>query len=159
MQKFEKISFEQFKKDIEDNKELYDSYHLPVRKTKESAAYDISFLYDGVLHPGEVKKYPTGIKVCMEEGTFLMIVVRSSMGFKYNVRLCNQVGIIDKDYYENPTNEGHLFIALQNEGERDFIYHKGDAIVQGIFMRYYKVDDDKVEKIRTGGFGSTNKGE
>ena len=37
MRKFEKISFEQFKKDIKDDKELYDSYQLPIRKTKASA--------------------------------------------------------------------------------------------------------------------------
>ena len=37
-----------------------------------------------------------------------MLLVRSSMGFKYNVRLCNQVGIVDSDYYNNPDNEGHM---------------------------------------------------
>lgn len=159
MQKFEKISFNQFQKDVSSEEILYQEYSLPVRKTKHSAAYDIEALSDGILHPGEIQKIPTGLKVCMEEGIFLMIVVRSSMGFKYNVRMCNQVGIIDKDYYENPTNEGHIFIALQNEGDRDFVYHKGDAIAQGIFMRYYKTDDDEAEGIRISGFGSTNKGE
>lgn len=44
----------------------------------------------------------------MNEDEMLMIVVRSSQGFKYNVRLCNQVGIIESDYYNNETNEGHL---------------------------------------------------
>ena len=41
MRKFEKISFEQFKKDIKDDKELYESYLLPTRSTKKSAGYDI----------------------------------------------------------------------------------------------------------------------
>lgn len=38
----------------------------------------------------------------MEDDEMLMIVVRSSMGFKYNVRMCNQVGILENDYYNNP---------------------------------------------------------
>lgn len=41
---FEKISFEQFKKDCSDDIELYNSYSLPKRSTKYSAGYDF-FLY------------------------------------------------------------------------------------------------------------------
>lgn len=48
----------------------------------------------------------------MNEDEVLFLIVRSSMGFKYNVRLCNQVGIIDKDYYNNIDNEGHIFIKI-----------------------------------------------
>ena len=40
---------------------------------------------------------------------FLGIYIRSSLGFKYNIRMCNQVGIIDADYYNNKDNEGHIF--------------------------------------------------
>ena len=43
---FEKISFEQFKKDISDDKKLYDEYLLPVRKTKYSAGYDFLAIND-----------------------------------------------------------------------------------------------------------------
>ena len=87
-----------------------------------------------------------------------MIVVRSSMGFKYNVRLKNQVGVIDSDYYNNPSNEGHMFIALQNEGTKAYTIKRGDAICQGIFISYLKVDDDISEEKRVSGIGSTNKG-
>ena len=47
----------------------------------------------------------------------LLLIERSSQGFKYNMRMCNQVGVIDKDYYNNQKNEGHIFIKLYNEGE------------------------------------------
>ena len=46
MRKFEKISFDQFKKDIEDNIDLYEKYKLPSRATKLSAGYDFYSLYD-----------------------------------------------------------------------------------------------------------------
>ncbi len=155
--KFEKISFDQFKKDVSDNKELYEEYNLPVRKTKTSAGYDFFAIEDIMLKPGERKKIPTGVKVSMQKDEFLMIVVRSSLGFKYNVRLCNQVGILDSDYYNNKGNEGHVFMKLQNHGEEEFSVEKGDSYVQGIFMKYLVVDDEeKIINERAGGFGSTS---
>ena len=102
---FEKISFEQFKKDIKDDKELYDSYLLPRRSTKASAGYDFLAIESFEIKPGEVKKIPTGIKAIYPDDETLMLFVRSSMGFKWNVRMCNQVGIIDADFYNNPDND------------------------------------------------------
>lgn len=158
MRKFEKISFSQFQKDVSNDRMLYDSYHLPQRKTKGSAGYDFEALYDFVLEPGEEKIFPTGVKVQMNEDEALLFVVRSSMGFKYNIRLKNQVGITDSDYYNNISNEGHMFIALQNEGKKAYTIKKGDAICQGVFIHYLKVDDDTSDGERISGIGSTNKG-
>ena len=157
MRFFEKISFEQFKKDISDDRELYNSYILPRRSTKKSAGYDFKALDNYTLKPKERKKIPLGVKVKLESDEVLMIVVRSSMGFKYNIRLCNQVGIIDSDYYNNSSNEGHIWIALQNEGDEDFVINKEDNICQGIFVKYLTVNDEEdINNVRNGGFGSTN---
>lgn len=157
---FEKISFEQFKMDICDDTELYESYHIPKRSTKESAGYDFESLIDFTLSPGEIIKIPTGIKVNMNSGEVLFITVRSSQGFKYNIRLCNQVGVIDKDYYNNSDNEGHMWIKLQNHGDKDYIVSKGDKICQGIFVSFLTVDNEEnIDKVRTSGFGSTDRKE
>ena len=139
---FEKISFEQFKKDIGDNRELYDAYNLPRRETKFAAGYDFYALNDYVLKPGEIMKIPTGVKANMEEDDVLLFIVRSSQGFKYNVRLCNQVGVIDRDYYNNSNNEGHMWIRIQNEGDKDYVIKRGDGICQGLFMKYLLVDNE-----------------
>ena len=160
MRKFEKISFEQFKKDVFDNKDIYINYNIPKRSTKYSAGYDFESPLDYIIKPGEIKKIPTGIKVIMNQDEMLMIVVRSSMGFKYNVRLCNQVGIIESDYYNNESNEGHMWVALQNHGEKDYIINKGDKFAQGIFTKFLMVEDEEeIKNERKGGFGSTNKEE
>lgn len=157
MRFFEKISFEQFKKDISDNKELYESFLLPKRSTKNSAGYDFKALTSFTLKKGERKKIPLGVKASLENDEVLMIVVRSGMGFKYNIRLCNQVGIIDSDYYNNSSNEGHIWICLENEGEEDYSINEGDNICQGIFVKYLTVDNEEdVISERNGGFGSTN---
>ena len=156
MRNFEKISFKQFSKDICDDKDLYDEYELPKRATKNSAGYDFYALYDIVLHPGEILKIPTGYKAKFNFDEMLMLVIRSSMGFKYNVRMCNQVGIIDSDYYNNSDNEGHMWVSLQNEGKEDYVIKKGAAYCQGIFVKYLTCGDE-IDTVRESGIGSTNK--
>ena len=155
MRKFEKISEKEFEKLLKE-KCNYDDIKLPVRSTTHSAGYDFISPFDFELKPGETIKVPSGIKVAMNEDEFLALLVRSSMGFKYNIRLCNQVGIVDSDYYNNPDNEGHMFIALKNEGEKIFTINKGDKYAQGIFQKYLLTDDDEATGSRTGGIGSTN---
>ena len=157
MRKFEKISFRQFAKDVEEGN--YDDIVIPNRKSKYSAGYDFISFLDITLKPNEIKKIPTGIKVSLEDGEFLGIYVRSSMGFKYNVRMCNQVGIIDKDFYNNIDNEGHIWICLQNEGDKDYTIKKGDSFAQVIIQKYYITDDDNASDERVGGLGSTNRGD
>lgn len=143
MRKFEKISFEQFKKDIKDDRNLYERYELPKRDSKRTAAYDIYLLEELTIAPGETKKIPTGLKSYFEDDEVLLLIVRSSMGFKYNIRLCNQVGIIDADYYDNPSNEGHMWIRIQNESDETIVLPAGEAIVQGLFLKYLTTDDDQ----------------
>jgi len=156
MRKFEIISYEQYDKDLK-GKCMYSDITLPSRSTKHSAGYDFKSPINFTLNPGEIIKVPTGIKAAMNDDEFLAILVRSSMGFKYNIRLCNQVGIIDSDYYNNEGNEGHIFIALQNEGDKVFEAKVGDNIAQGIFLKYNTIDDEEeIKSSRSGGIGSTN---
>ncbi|MGM9849886.1 MAG: deoxyuridine 5'-triphosphate nucleotidohydrolase [Bacilli bacterium] len=157
MRKFEKISFSQFSHDISDDKNLYDEYNLPKRGTLKSAGYDFYAINDFVIHPGEVLKVPTGVKVIMNDDEAFMLYVRSSMGFKYNVRMTNQVGVIDADYYNNSDNEGHMWFSLQNHGDKDFVVKKGQAFGQGVFSKFLITDDDIVTDVRNSGIGSTTK--
>lgn len=146
MRDFEKISFAQFKKDIKDDINLYNEYNLPKRDSDSSAGYDIYLLEDLSIKPNEIKKIPTGLKAHFEKDEVLLLVVRSSMGFNYNIRLCNQVGVIDADYYNNKSNEGHIWIKIQNEGQEEVYMKKGAAIVQGIFLKYLTTNsDDKLD--------------
>jgi dUTP pyrophosphatase len=155
--KFEKISFNQFKEDICSDLDIYNSYELPKRGSKNSCGYDFIAINDMVIKPKEILKIATGYKVLLPSNEFLMIVIRSSMGFKYNVRMCNQVGVIDKDYYNNPDNEGHMWIKLENHGDKDYVVGKGDKIIQGIFIPFLTVDnEEKIDNERTSGIGSTD---
>lgn len=153
---FDKVSFKQFKKDIGDDKKLYDNYLLPIRKTRFSAGYDFIAINDFCINPNEVIKIPTGYKVKMNENEVLLVLVRSSMGFKYNIRMMNQVGVIESDYYNNINNEGHIWVALKNEGTETYTVKKGESYVQGLFMNFLTCGDKPSNK-RIGGIGSTNK--
>ena len=158
MRKFEKISFEQFKKDVSDDIKLYNSIELPKRSTKKSAGYDIRSIESGIVKVGEARSFKTGLKVCMNDDEVLYIYSRSSHGYKHNVCMMNSVGVIDSDFYNNENNEGHFQIRLLNLGDKDFIVNIGDRIAQGVFMKYLTVDgEEEIKNERKGGIGSTNK--
>ncbi|MCM1222851.1 MAG: deoxyuridine 5'-triphosphate nucleotidohydrolase [Lachnospiraceae bacterium] len=167
--KFEKVSFEQFKKDwlnvftYSVDTEIYNIWSdikLPERATKGSAGYDfyIPFNYNGIISAGTSILIPTGIRCKMNENYVLQIYPRSSYGFKYGLHLANTIGIIDNDYYYSD-NEGHIFIKLINDSllAQDFVLSQGTAFCQGIFTQYGITLDDEAHEVRNGGFGSTNK--
>lgn len=173
--KFEKVSYEQFKKDWLDTfgirynemdddyvdntiKNIYESIKLPKRATSGSAGYDFFCPYNINIGKGMTVKIPTGIRCKMENGWVLQAYPRSGHGFKFGIHLANTVGIIDEDYYGSD-NEGHIFIKLVNDSALSNVIElkSGDAFCQGIFVPYGITMDDEVTEIRNGGFGSTSK--
>lgn len=138
------------------SKEEFDSVLLPKRATSGSAGYDFFSPKTFTLNAGETVKIATGVRVKIEEGWVLKIYPRSSLGFKYRLSLNNTVGIIDSDYF-NADNEGHIFIKMTNCGTDSLTVEKGKAFAQGIFVEYGITVDDDCDRVRTGGFGSTDK--
>lgn len=135
--------------------------HLPERKTKYSAGYDVEAAEDCVIPSFKKGMKPTlvktGIKAYMPEDEFLMLCNRSSNPGKKGLILANSVGIVDGDYYGNPDNDGHIMFAFYNIKDEDMEVKKGDCIGQAIFQKFYTIDMDNAEGERLGGFGSTNK--
>lgn len=165
--KFEKVSFEQFKKDWQGEnpgdtgekiREIYDGIRLPRRATAGSAGYDFFAPCDFSLKAGEITKIVTGIRVRIEDGWVLKLYPRSGLGFKYRLQLNNTVGIIDSDYYGSD-NEGHIQIKLTNDGRENKTMEvaRGTGFAQGIFVEYGITVDDDVTEERNGGFGSTTR--
>lgn len=156
---FEKVSKEQFAKDLKDilnlEGDFYDDIVLPKRATTGSAGYDFTSPVDVTIKPGEMVKIPSGLRCYIDEGYVLNIYPRSSLGFKYQMTLANTTGIIDADYY-NALNEGHIIVALVNRGNKEINIKKGDRFVQGIFYKFYTAEEEVITKVRTGGFGSSN---
>ena len=135
--------------------------NLPIRKTKYSAGYDIEAAEDTIVPAFKPGMNPTliktGLKAYMQDGEYLMLCNRSSNPKKKGLVLANSVGIIDKDYYENPENDGHFMFSFFNIKDEDIVIKKGEAIGQAIFQTYLTTDNDKAEGERIGGFGSTSR--
>ena len=134
--------------------------NLPVRKTKGSAGYDIEAAEDIIIpsyKPGiKPTLIPTGLKAYCQEDEWYMLANRSS-GPKKGFVMANSIGIIDSDYYENETNDGHFYFQYYNFLDRDLEVKKGDVIGQVIFQKFLIADNDNASGIRTSGFGSTDK--
>lgn len=183
--KFEKVNYEQFKKDFikarvlkpmrkmignfemstyeeyteEEIKDIYDNIKLPKRGTRGSAGYDFFVPFDLRLNKGETLLVPTGIRCEMDEDWFLSLYPRSGLGFKFRLQLDNSVGIVDSDYYRSD-NQGHIMVKLTNDirsSDKTLDLERGKGVVQGIFLPYGITVDDEVTELRNGGFGSTDK--
>ena len=71
----------------------------------------------------------------------------------------NNLCLHNCDYYNNPNNEGEIFIKLHNQGDKDLIIPVGEAMAQVMFQKYLLADGDSYDTgdERNGGFGSTSK--
>ena len=132
--------------------------HLPIRKTKNSAGYDVEAAEDITIPkfvPGiKPTLIPTGLKAYCQPDECYFLMNRSS-GPKKGFLMANSVGLIDSDYYGNEDNDGHFYFAYFNCSDHDIEVKKGDVIGQVVFTKYLVVDNDNATGVRKGGFGST----
>ncbi|MEG1528250.1 MAG: deoxyuridine 5'-triphosphate nucleotidohydrolase [Clostridia bacterium] len=150
--KFSLVSRLQFSKDGGKN---YDNLIIPRRATTNSAGYDFFASCDIVLGKNQKVFVPSGIRVKLKSNYMLLLLPKSGLGAKFDLKLANTVGLIDADYF-NADNQGHIIVALCN-GEQELTIKQGQAFVQGVIVRYYKAQESNVKTKRKGGFGSTQK--
>lgn len=101
----------------------------PKRGTKNSAGYDICTPIKIIIPAGGISEaVQTDIKAYMLEDEVLEIYPRSSLGFK-----------------------------LKNLTDKEVVIEAGEKIMQGVFKKYLKVDNDDTLEARIGGIGSTGK--
>lgn len=131
---------------------------LPKRADKGSAGYDFYLPKDIRVLPHETVILQSDVKAYMQEDEVLLLYVRSSLGIKKGLSLPNGTGIIDSTYYNNPSNDGNIGIALYNNTGTTVEMKAGERVVQGIFTKYLTADNDEVlAEVRTGGTGSSGK--
>jgi dUTP pyrophosphatase len=163
---FEKVSYEQYRAAMlgalcteyaeELISESYDRLQLPIRATGGSAGYDFFAPISFSLDYRQTIKIPTGIRVKIDEGWWLGVLPRSSLGFKHRIQLDNTMGVVDSDYYFSD-NEGHLFVKItcdRTSGGKLSV-KEGDRFMQAIFLPYGITYSDDAKGVRNGGYGST----
>lgn len=163
--KFEKVSFEEFKKDFtkqvgafndEKLQEIYNNIKLPHRATTGSAGYDFYTPISLTIEAGSEIMLPTGIRSKFSPDYALIIAPKSGLGSKFRLQLNNTFGLIDSDYYYSD-NEGHIMCKLINDSRENKTVelNQGAGFVQGFFVKIGITEDDDADGVRNGGFGST----
>lgn len=139
-------------------KKMRDNAVIPTRGSKEAAGIDLYACLDEAIgiEPGQTVTFSTGIACEFPKGYFGMVCVRSSIGFKRELGLINQIGIIDEDY------RNEIKVGLHNYGCNTQIIEPNERIAQMILLPYalYNiVETDTLSKTERGegGIGSTGR--
>ena len=108
------------------------------------------------IFPGDIVDIETMLSMEIPNGHFGMVVARSGLSYKHQVKLINDIGVIDEDY------RGNIGIRLINEGNEPYLIEVGDRIAQMIIIPYIQVELEYVNELSktergTGGFGHTGK--
>ena len=102
-------------------------------------------------------EYDTGVILQPAKGFYTLLFPRSSIS-KYQLSLCNSVGVIDAGY-RNSIKLRFRFLG-KRFSKNSLIYKKGDKIGQLIFMPMFDMFAHQTDSLDesergTGGFGST----
>lgn len=135
---------------------------LPVRSSKDSNGYDF-YANETVVVPSYPKEsiakqfvkpiiVSTGVTAQFPDDVALLILDRSSNPIKRGLSLANSVGDIDSGYF--PSEIKGMFYNFSGQ---DYIIHRGDRIMQGIFVPFLLTNNDQAKGKRDGGFGSTGR--
>lgn len=112
------------------------------------------------LFPGEVKKFPSGVKVAIPEGWVGLVFPKSGKGSD-GMHLANVTGVIDSPY------RGQVFIKIKNNSGNDhemMTVKPMEAVAQMVVVPHYEyekmvfTDGELPETTRgEGGFNSTQR--
>lgn len=148
---------------------------MPTYAHLTDAGMDIYLTEDVVIHPGETKLIPTGLKVAIPLGYELQVRPKSGRSLKSKLRIANTPGTIDAGYrdeigiiidnidpvirHADMDETGRLYNILWGS---DIMLSKGEKIAQLVLSEVPKAIFYEVESVaaiendgRKGGFGST----
>lgn len=144
----------------------------------DDSGMDVYAVDDYVIHPGETKLIPTGIKVAVPNGYEIQIRPKSGRALKTKMRIANSIGTVDagfrgelqviienieppiKDITYDFDDNGRPIITSILRGS-DMTIGKGEKFAQLVLMEVPKAVLFQVENLDdtergNGGFGSTN---
>ncbi len=130
---------------------------LPIRGSSFAAGYDF-YAPEEIIVPayGRSELVYFNVKAYMGADEFLYMRIRSGLSTKHELML-ETSGVIDSDYFGNPTTDGNIATVFRNNSDTDYVIKKGERCCQGIFMKYLLAGNDAALGVRRGGYGSTGK--
>lgn len=139
-------------------KRLHDGIQIPTYATRGAACVDLrAELQEPIfLHPGEVRKFGTGLAIYIEDPAYCgKIYPRSGLGTK-GIVLANGVGIVDADY------QGEVIVALWNRSDDRYEIQPGERMAQMCCevverFAFQEVSEFVASERGDSGFGSTGR--
>lgn len=151
---------------------------MPEYAHPDDSGMDVYAVDDYVIHPGETKLIPTGIKVAVPNGYEIQIRPKSGRALKTKMRIANSIGTVDagfrgelqviienieppiKDITYDFDDNGRPIITSILRGS-DMTIGKGEKFAQLVLMEVPKAVLFQAENLDdtergNGGFGSTN---
>lgn len=148
---------------------------MPAYAHLTDAGMDVYLTEDVVIHPGETKLIPLGIKVALPLGYELQVRPKSGRSLKSKLRIANTPGTIDAGYRDEICIIADNIDQVIRGGEldeagrltsvlwgSDITLEKGEKIAQLVLSEVPKAVFYEVENVssiendgRQGGFGST----
>ena len=137
---------------------LDENAYLPERAYDSDAGLDLRTPYPVYIKAGSSAIIDTGVHVAIPEGFYGKLESKSGLNTKHNV--VSLGGIIDSGY------SGSIVAKLYNVGTKDYVFKKGDKIVQLVIQPCVCCDISKVNletleanagERGNNGFGSTGR--
>ncbi len=118
------------------------------------AGMDLYSSIDVVLHTGERKLIPCGLKLAVPYGFEAQIRPRSGLALKHGISVINAPGTIDHQY------RGEIAVLMINHGNEPFSVTRAMRIAQIVFNKVELVHLEEVAALSEtargeGGYGST----
>lgn len=105
---------------------LEDGAYLPEKAHEADAGYDLRTHIPVKIPAGGSATIDTGIHIAIPEGFFGKLESKSGLNVKHHI--VSLGGVIDAGY------TGSIVVKLYNLGKQDYIFQKGDKIVQMIIQ-------------------------
>jgi dUTP pyrophosphatase len=133
---------------------------IPSLGTMGAAAFDVEWCsdepgeYNQWIDAGDVVVFGTGLAFELPANLAMLVLPRSGLATKKQLRPANTPGLLDSDY------RGELKIALENFGTENQFISNGDRIAQIVFVPIVRPTFEIVTDLTPtdrgeGGFGST----
>lgn len=140
---------------------LHDDAIIPKQQNIGDGCFDFHCIENGIIQSKKSAIIRSGLAMQMididkviEYGWILRAYPRSGLGFKNDILI--HIGTIDCGY------RGEIKIKLFNFGDNEFVYNKGDRLIQLAVEKVYNVDHRQVFYLEgsergKNGFGSSGK--
>ena len=130
---------------------------LPEPASEHASGADLRSSEAGILQPGEIRAFGTGLSVEIPGGYEFQVRPRSGLALKSGITVLNTPGTIDADY------RGEIRVILYNASRVAFEVRRGDRIAQMVLAPVVRAVWEEARELeetarQEGGFGSTGLG-